>query len=293
MRRDRKSRCFFHIGLVGLVLCGSVVACAQALPAPSPSPSPKQPSLEHEFFKNIFRDQKAIWTAPLHLEQSDAKWMVPVGIGTMALFTTDRITGDEIAEFDRQRTAGKVLSAPGTIYGVSAVAASFYLIGRSTNNSRARETGILTAEASVNGFIIGAAIKTATQRVRPDEGIDRSEFFDGGDSFPSGHAIQAWSLATVIANEYHDRRAVQIAAYGVASAVSMARFTAGRHYISDSLIGSLIGYGIGRYVYHAHHREVSGVSDDGDLSRSNLWPSVAPEYSRTARVYGLGLKWSF
>jgi hypothetical protein len=43
-------------------------------------------------------------------------------------------------------------------------------------------------------------------------------------AFPSGHSIAAWSLATVIANEYHDRPLVQITAYGIAGAVSVARF---------------------------------------------------------------------
>jgi len=36
----------------------------QALPAPSPTPSASPtPSLQSQFFKNILRDQKAIWTA--------------------------------------------------------------------------------------------------------------------------------------------------------------------------------------------------------------------------------------
>src|ERR1044072_3663324 len=76
-----------------------------------PQSQPK--SLEHEFFKNILKDQKAIWTAPLHLERHDAKWVIPSSIGFMALVTTDRITGDEIAESERQVKASRIVSDAG------------------------------------------------------------------------------------------------------------------------------------------------------------------------------------
>jgi membrane-associated phospholipid phosphatase len=269
-------------------------AAAQTPPAPTPTPTVSaKPSLESDFFKNILRDQKAIWTAPLQLERNDAKWMVPGGIGAMALFTTDRITGDEIAEFDSGVKTSRIVSYSGSIYGVGAVAATFYIVGRKTNNSRARETGILAAEAAIDGLIVSSALKVSTQRARPDAKRERSEFFDGGTSFPSGHSVQAWAVATVIANEYHDQRKVKVAAYGVASAVSLARFTSGKHYISDVLIGSLIGYGIGQYVYHTHHqKEVNSVDTEEGLTTS-VWPEITPQYNRRMRQYGVALTWSF
>jgi hypothetical protein len=95
------------------VLATQSVAQAQTPAAPSPSPTlSPTPSLEREFFKNILRDQKAIWTSPFHLERKDVKWMIPAGIGMGALITTDRITGDEIAEFDRGARASRIISYP-------------------------------------------------------------------------------------------------------------------------------------------------------------------------------------
>jgi hypothetical protein len=101
MRRNGRPLCLFGMAtLVIIVLMGSAVR-GQTIPNPLPTPAPTPtPSLEKQFFKNIWRDQKAIWTMPLNVQKQDAKWMVPSGIGTMALITTDRITGDEIAEFD-------------------------------------------------------------------------------------------------------------------------------------------------------------------------------------------------
>lgn len=279
MRRNRSS--IYPFVMIVLAIFFSASGAHAQTPTPSPSPE----SLEKEFFKNILRDQKAIWTAPLHVHRVDAKWMIPAGVGTMALITTDRITGDEIGEADRQVNASRIVSYAGSVYGIGAVAASFYLVGRNKNDNRARETGLLTAEALINSMIVGGALKEITQRARPADGRERSEFFDGGTSFPSGHSMQAWSAAAVIAHEYHDRKLVQVAAYGIASAVSVARFTQHKHYLSDVLAGSAAGYFIGRYVYGAHHRDPS-------IGQSR-WPAVVPQYDRHARQYGVGLTWSF
>jgi len=279
------------MSLVTIVFSMALRVEAQTTPAPSPTPKASPtPSLEKEFFKNVLGDQKAIWTAPLHLERGDMKWAIPYSIGVMSLFTTDRITGDEIAESDRQVAASRAISYAGSAYGFAAVAGGFYLIGRATHNSRARETGILSAEAAIDGLIVSAALKGVTQRTRPQTGSERSEFFDGGNSFPSGHSVQAWSMATIVANEYHDHRLVQVTAYALASAVSISRFTGGRHYISDVLVGSSLGFGIGRYVYRTHHRD---ASSDDDSTKVTRWPVITPEYDRHGHQYGVGLKWSW
>jgi len=259
-------------------------------PTSSPTPAaPATPTLEKEFFKNILRDQKAIWTAPFRIHNADTKWILPSAIGTMALITTDRITGDEVAELDHFRKASRIISYPGSTYGAATVAASFYLLGRKQNDNRAREAGILSAEASIDSLIVVSALKGITQRARPRTGRERSEFFDGGDSFPSGHSAQVWAVATIIANEYHDHRAVQVAAYSIASAVSVARFTSGKHYLSDAVVGSVLGYGIGKYVYRTHHRE----HKSDEVSSTSHWPAIGPRYNSHAHQYGVELRWNF
>ena len=286
MRRNRGLRCLF--GMIVMVVVAAVSATAQ-----TPAPTPAASSLEKDFFKNILQDQKAIWTAPLHIDRADAKWIVPGSIGLMALITTDRITGDEMAEFDDQQGVSKAISHAGSAYTLGAAAGTFYFLGRKTNNARARETGVLSAEALVDGLLVGGALKVITQRARPADGHERSEFFDGGSSFPSGHSTQVWAVATVIASEYHDRRSVQIAAFATATAVSVARFTEGKHYISDVIAGSALGFGIGKYVYHKRHRELlDSSSEDGPVSKL-WWPTISPEVNRRMRQYGIGLTWSF
>jgi len=277
--------------VLGLVLLNVSFTHAQTN---SPSKSPDQPkSLEHDFFKNILRDQKAIWTSPRHLNRGDAKWMIPSAIGFGGLLTTDRITGDEIGEASRQVNASRIVSHVGSLYGLGAFAGTFYFIGRETKNARARETGLLSAEALLDSLIVGSAVKGISQRGRPLSGRERSEFFEGGNSFPSGHSIQAWSVATLVAHEYNESRLVQVAAYGLASAVSVARFTVHKHYLSDVVVGSALGYGIGRYVYHAHHSTTSANSDVTDEEGTKSYPTIVPIYSHHDSQYGVAVRWSF
>ena len=86
MRHQRVRDYLFGIVLCTFISAGGLSVSAQT-PTPSPSPTPQKTvssTLEHDFFKNILRDQKAIWTAPLHLKGDDARWLVPLGLGTAA-----------------------------------------------------------------------------------------------------------------------------------------------------------------------------------------------------------------
>ena len=296
MRSNRTSKCLFSMVLSTVFFSAIISAQAQA-PSPTPSPTPqssKTPTLESQFFKNVLRDQKAIWTSPFRLHGRDARWLAPLALGTAALIATDRRTGDEVGESTSQLNASRIVSYAGSAYGVGAIAASFYCFGRAKHDARARETGLLGAEALIDSAIVVTPLKEITQRRRPLSGQDRGDFFDGGSSFPSGHSIEAWSLAAVIANEYHDHRWVQVGAYGIASAVSLSRFTGRQHYLSDVLVGSAAGYGIGRYVYRTHHRAKRNSGDEEESrGRSKFFPLIAPEYNRRARDYGVALVWSF
>ena len=188
----------------------------------------------------------------------------------------------------------KVVSRLGEFYVTGGTAAAFYFVGRATKDARARETGLLGAEALIDSAIVVEALKTASQRQRPPVDHTSGEFFDGGSSFPSGHAVSAWSLATVIAAEYGRRRPlVRFGVYGLAAAVSVSRYTGRNHFLSDVLVGSAIGYGIGRYVYRQHHdHSLDGEDLKKNSPRSKLFPLIEPHYGRR-RAYGITLAWSF
>ena len=268
-----------------------------ATPQPQASPTP---SLEKKFLANIFRDQRAIWTAPFRMRRGDGKWLVPLGVASTILVATDRHTSGELFEGGSHVTRLRIsrdFSRLGSGYASGSVAAAFYIIGRSKHDARARETGLLAAEALVNSAILVTALKTISQRQRPPVDHASGEFFDGGSSFPSGHAISVWALATVIDHEYgRGHPLVRYGAYGLATAVSLSRYTGTNHFLSDVVVGSALGYSIGRYVYHQHHDRSLDTETPSmkkkSITQSRFFPQVAPGYNRRGRTYGARLTWA-
>ena len=63
----------------------------------------------------------------------------------------------------------------------------------------------------------------------------------------------AWSSAAVIASEYNGPM-TKITAYTLATGLSLTRVLGQQHFPSDVLVGSAVGWLIGRYVYRKHNR---------------------------------------
>jgi len=107
-------------------------------------------------------------------------------------------------------------------------------------------------------------------------------FWQGGASFPSGHASGSFAVAAVFAYEYRDHIAIPITAYTLASIVDVSRLGARQHWLSDIFVGTSIGFLTGRYVYKNHL--------DPNLPGS-ITSRLRPQLD--ARERGLGLYWDF
>jgi membrane-associated phospholipid phosphatase len=200
--------------------------------------------------KRLPKDQFAIWKAPFSLKAEDTSWLVPGIAVSSILFGTDA----DIAKRALRRTGSLSTANSFSNAGVAGMAgatAGMYLWGRWSDNEHRSETGLLAGEAAINSAVVTELFKFATNRKRPIDG-GTGRFFTGGQSFFSEHSSAAWSVATVVANEYPGIL-TKITMYGGASAISAARVVAGKHFASDALIGSALGYGIGRQIYRNHH----------------------------------------
>jgi hypothetical protein len=235
-----------------------------------------------DFAHNLVSDQKTIWTSPLRLHalhSADRDWLVPLGVGTLGLMAADQ---DIIRHFGNKPMAH---SSSFSNYGLAAMiggATSFYLRGTITHDDHSREAGFLAGEAAVNSVIVGEAMKLVFQRPRPNT-ANAGSFGAGGASFPSEHALLAWSIASVIAHEYPGPL-TKLLAYSGAAGIALSRIAARQHFPSDVVVGSAIGYLIGRYVYRAHHDpELPGASRN---PFGNNFEESAPPRARTPSELG-------
>ncbi len=144
------------------------------------------------------------------------------------------------------------------VYGLGAAAGGILVTGLITHNDHAIDTGIRSAEASIDSVILYAALKAVLARQRPYTGEGEGKFFSGNwtsGSFPSGHATIAWTLASVMAHEYPNWP-MRLLMYGAATAVSTTRVTGGVHFPADVFSGSVIGFGVGTYVSHKDRQKL-------------------------------------
>lgn len=204
-----------------------------------------------EFTTNVVRDQKSIWTSPFRLKEQNLNWIVPLSVLGAATISADSAITKQLPHskslVSHSATGSNLVL--GAMLGVPAVTFS---IGELGQDQHRRETGLLSAEASVDSAIFSTLIKIATGRERISASDKNGSFGVGGSSFPSEHSAVSWAVASVLAHEYPGGWTKALA-YGGAASVSIARVLAQKHFTSDVLVGGAAGWLIGRWVYDAHH----------------------------------------
>jgi len=227
------------------------------------------------FAKHLMRDQEDFWSAPRHLGIKDFEWIGPLAGLTAAFVASDSWISKQIPAnyVQRSKTASNFAA-----YSLVGLSAGSFLWGRVRSNDHLSEAGLLSGEAALNSIATAYFLKETFRRERPYEGSQHGSFFQGGSSFPSEHSAVAWSVASVWAHEYPGVLS-QTLAYGMASAVTLARVTSKQHFASDALVGSLLGWYFGREVYRAHH----DVDLGGEAWGSVLDQDVSQHDSRESR----------
>lgn len=268
-----------------LSICGGPTAQATLIPAvprvlssstrqATGSSAPPVPASGGEFsFKSISRDflkdAGQIWSYPVHIRTRD---ILP--IAGLAALTGFLIGNDEAIHrgFMNYREAhawvrgvGPVITQMGS-YGAWGTAALFLGVGLIGGDKKLTGTAVLASSAMLQSNILVMFLKGVFGRQRPfwADGVDHwsgpvgfFKRFESGqsgryDSFPGGHSVTAFSLATVVAMQYRETVWVPILAYTTATGVALSRETENKHWLSDSLVGGVLGYVIGRLVVRNH-----------------------------------------
>lgn len=216
------------------------------------------PLLQH-----LARDQRQFWAAPSHLDWGDARWLLPFAAFTGGLIAGDHWISRQVPGSAAQIARSEDISNYAT-YSLVGAAGAAYFWGHFMHNDHLRETGFLAGEAAINSAALSYFFKAMTERQRPLAGNGDGNFFRGGASFPSEHSAIAWSVASVVAHEYPGLL-TRMAAYGLASAVTVTRVTGKQHFSSDVVVGSALGWYFARQIYRARHDPELGGAGWGNF----------------------------
>ena len=209
----------------------------------------------------IVSDQKQFWDAPTELRRPAAieKFLPFAGLVALMMASDRSISNRVPANW----VARSQHLSNYSVFALVGGAGGLYALGQFERSDHLRETGFLSGETALNSYLVVLALQQATRRERPFEGNGTGSFFARGSSFPLEHATLAWSVASIVAHEYPGPL-TKLISYGLASAVSVTRVTGKQHFSSDVLVGSALGWYLGRQIFLTHHNPDLGGATWGD-----------------------------
>jgi hypothetical protein len=230
------------------------------------------------YFPSLIHNLGAQITAPFHFTALQWSYTAAAaGITTGLIYADEDIDSWARVQKDKHlwvKRSSPVISEFGSNWGVFSVAAAG-LISAASKDKKGVETSLLATQAMITSGVWTQVIKLLTGRERPKasyifshveggrwHGIfskylevspdDRSRF--SYDAFPSGHTATAFSIATVYATMYKDKKAIPVLMYSAASLVGISRLTEHEHWGSDVFVGALLGYLSGKQVVNNFNR---------------------------------------
>ncbi len=174
-------------------------------------------------------------------------WELPVAAATGILIAeadSHLITHDPPTSAQRHAgTASNVI-----ISSEAGTAGVMYLVGCGTHNPYERHAGVAAAVGLGYALALDLAAKAAFNRQYPDKWNGDGQFWGGGKSFPSGHSASAFGLASALSAAFPNHPRMKWAFYGASASVAILRVVARKHFPSDVVAGSALGFASGRAV---------------------------------------------
>ena len=243
----------------------------------------KQLSNSSTYLKSYWNSGLTVLAQPLHYDWKD--WTVFGGVA--AATTLAFVYDDEIYDFvdgtfgnEKWNTASKCTDVFGEEYFILPTVALTYAVGAIGDDCRLKNMSLAALQSFVYAEIASAGLKVLTCRLRPSEVNSQQSMVNGqqstangqqstvngqqptvnsqtwlgpfksfkSTSFPSGHAMRSFALATTVAGFYPDKKWVGIVSYSLATMTSLGRVVSKEHWASDVIVGAALGYFIGRGV---------------------------------------------
>lgn len=206
-------------------------------------------------------DSVSFVIAPGRWTKSDWEKAGGVTLVLGGLFAADREI-DRAAQRNRSSFTDRVSSATTSFGGGYGTQAAILAVGTGLifRSKEVRDTGREALEASIlTALVENYGIKRLFGRERPyrSDGKTDFDFGSSNSSFPSGHATQAFAIASVVAAKSKGW-VVPTLSYTLATVVAFDRVNDRVHFASDVFAGAVFGTVVGRYIVHKHEREAVG-----------------------------------
>jgi membrane-associated phospholipid phosphatase len=215
------------------------------------------PKLDKSYLKSYWHDSKSFIISPVKWKKK--QWIqlgVVTGAGVLAYTQDEKVqkyfTGQQSATADK---LSKYIFEPFGRFS-PVIIGGLYIGGRLSKDNRLAGTSLTAAKSLVVSAVCAGIVKQLTHRHRPFQDVvpDHANW-DGPfndihyTSFPSGHSTAAFSVATVFAMEYSSTIWVPALAYTLATGTVVSRLYDNKHWASDVVIGSALGFVTARFMW--------------------------------------------
>jgi len=122
------------------------------------------------------------------------------------------------------------------------------------DDPRLSRTAVSSLQAAALGLGVSLVTNYVVGRAQPEAGLGKSDFEYGRSreitSFPSDLTTVAWAAVTPYAKEYDVPWL-----YGVAALANVGRVAERKHWFSDTVAGSVLGYGVGSLMWNLNREK--------------------------------------
>lgn len=263
MRRERLRS---WPGVCLTVICALPTAAAQEAPRWCCSArAPYNAFVLDDSSVSVGDDVSSAWGAFTHTVTAPARWRrsdaLTFAIALVATVGAVAIEEDVREFFQKnQGSVGDTFERLGFVYGspifTIPVSLATYTIGVFTNSNGVRETGLMMTEAMLMVALVRQPLRMAVGRARPltEEGhVSFQPFTFENDyaSFISGHAWSAFGISTVLAQQIGSPWA-SAGLYTLSTITAVSRLYADKHWLSDVVMGSALGFFSTRTIWRWH-----------------------------------------
>jgi membrane-associated phospholipid phosphatase len=239
---------------------------ALATPAPRASEAPLEPN-------ELPLARGNLSEAPAPALTDNLARNLAFSLGGIAISTSLDKSGDTFALNHSQNSAVKSLTKVGDALPFIAIGAAA-LAALDTSDPRLSRTGFSALQAGGASALSSFGLKYVVDRARPEADLGPTEFHNsalnkGDSSFPSIHTATLWGIVTPFAKEYD-----MPWLYGLAALTNFSRVAGRKHWVSDTVAGSLIGYWAGDIAWQRNkpRSESSAQVYLGERSVTVAWP---------------------